>query len=88
MRIPTKKIWSARLIDCPEKDDNETKRIPLGDCEETIILRSVGDSSATPRYGSPLVYVINENQLQCLTTLTTPSEMWISNTCLTTIKRI
>ena len=43
----------------PEKDDNEIKKVPLEDCEETIIPRSVGDSSATPRYGSAPVYIIN-----------------------------
>ena len=42
-----------------EKGDNETKKVLLADCEETIIPRSVGDSSATPRYGSAPVYIIN-----------------------------
>lgn len=43
----------------PEKGNNEVKRIGLEDCEETIIPRSVADSSATPRYGSAPVFVID-----------------------------
>jgi hypothetical protein len=42
-----------------EKSDNENKKVPLKDCKETIVPRSVGDSSTKPRYGSASVYIIN-----------------------------